>query len=196
MEPGPQLLRDWIAEAARREPARPWLFSAEDGRAVTYGELHGLTRRLAGFLRERRIGRNDRVALLANNSIEHLVCYLGVLAYGATVCTVHVEMNRHHLDHILPALDPPLIVHEPELRLDGLLSTASAPRLDLGSWDDRLGRDSFYGAVNRCEPTDAVADAAGARDDAVILYTSGTSARPKGVVLTFRELLANAEPTA
>src|SRR5215475_5561620 len=103
MDAGPQLLRDWIVRAAGREPTRPWAFSAEDGRVITYRELHLLTRQISGFLRERGIGRNDRVALLAENSIEHLVCYVGVMAHGATICTINVEMNRHHLDHILPA---------------------------------------------------------------------------------------------
>src|SRR5215510_11674499 len=109
MMAGAALVRDWIARAARREPDKPWIFSAGDGRVITYDELSGLTRQLAGFLRARRIGRNDRVVLLADNSVEHLACYLGVLAYGATICTIHVEMNRNHLDTILPALNARLI---------------------------------------------------------------------------------------
>src|SRR5262249_8509609 len=190
---GPHLVREWIARAAALQPDAPWLLSAEDGRAITYGELHRLARQMAAFLRERGIGRNDRVALLANNGIEHLACYLGVVAYGATICTIHVEMNRHHLDNILPAVNPRLVVFDPSLGLDDLLSAVAAPRLALGTWADR--REGFYAAVAGCEATDAHVDAAG-QDDAVIVFTSGTSARPKGVLLTFRELIANAAPTA
>jgi acyl-coenzyme A synthetase/AMP-(fatty) acid ligase len=194
MAAGAELVRDWIGRTARRDPAKPWIFSADDGRVITYRELHQLTRQLAKFLREHRIGPNDRVALLADNSIEHLACYIGVIAYGATICTIHVETNRHYLDAILPALNPGLIVFEPGLGLDDFLSTMAAPCFRLGSWDDRRDRDGFYAAVRRCEPTDADAD--DEKDDAVILFTSGTTARPKGVVLTFRELLSNAAPTA
>ena len=61
---------------------------------------------------ERGLGRNDRVALLANNSIEHLVCYFGVMAYGATICTVHVEMNRNQLDNIFARLAPKLVLYQ------------------------------------------------------------------------------------
>jgi acyl-coenzyme A synthetase/AMP-(fatty) acid ligase len=192
-EPGPGLLRDWIAAAARRHADKLCIVSADDDRAITHGELHRLTGRIAAFLHGRSIGANDRVALLANNSIEHLACYVGVMAYGATICTVHVEMNRRHLGTILPSLDPRLVVFEEGL--DDLASSVSAPRFPLGRWDRRDGDDSFFSAVNRCEPGDAFAAADG-RHDAVILFTSGTTAWPKGVVLTFRELLSNTEPVA
>jgi acyl-CoA synthetase (AMP-forming)/AMP-acid ligase II len=66
---GPQPLRDWISRAARRDPDKPWIVSAGDRRAVSYGQLHDLIRRLASLLRERGITRNDRVVLLADNSI-------------------------------------------------------------------------------------------------------------------------------
>ena len=85
IEPGPELLRDWIARAAQRHPAKPWIVCTDDGRTVTYRELHAATGRIAAFLRSRGIEANQRVALLANNSIEHLVCYFGVMAHGATI---------------------------------------------------------------------------------------------------------------
>ena len=104
IEPGPRLLRDWIARAAQRHPAKPWIVSADDGRSVTYRELHEAAGRIAALLHSRGIGTNHRVALLANNSIEHLLCYFGVMSYGATICTVHVEMNRNQLDNIFARL--------------------------------------------------------------------------------------------
>src|SRR5215470_5742598 len=137
MVAGAALVRDWIARAAQRDPHKPWIFSAEDGRVITYGELLGLTRQLAGFLQARGIGPNDRVALLADNSIEHLACYIGVLAHGATICTIHVEMNRPYLADLLPALDPKLVVFDSELGLDDVLATTAATCLPLGPWNGR-----------------------------------------------------------
>ena len=78
------------------------------------------TGRIAAFLHSRGIETNQRVALLANNSIEHLVCYFGVMAYGATICTVHVEMNRNQLDNIFARLKPALVLHQDGLGLDDL----------------------------------------------------------------------------
>src|SRR5215510_6909001 len=104
MVAGATLVRDWIARAAGRNPDKPWIFSADDDRVMTYGELQRLPRQLAGFLRAQRIGRN-----------------VGVLAYGATICTIHVEMNRPYLADLVAALDPRLIVVVPDLGLDDAL---------------------------------------------------------------------------
>src|SRR5262245_56427442 len=109
---GPSLLRHWIDRAAEREPDKPFIIAADDGRSLSYAELRAVTRRMAAHLAALGVRANDRIALLSNNSIEHLVSYFGVMAYGATICTVHVEMNRNQLDNILPALRPKLVLCE------------------------------------------------------------------------------------
>jgi acyl-coenzyme A synthetase/AMP-(fatty) acid ligase len=193
-QPGSNLLRSWIAGAAARAPDKPWVIAADDGRTVRYGELRDAVGRLAALLRARGIGRNDRVALLANNSIEHLVCYFGVMAAGATICTVHVEMNRNQLGNIFERLKPRLIVYQTGLGLDDLVAAAPAPRLTLGRWG-AAEDGTLFGEFARLKPEEPAAVAA-PDDDAVILFTSGTSAKPKGVILDFREYLLNIDPLA
>ena len=191
---GSNLLQGWIARAAARAADKLWLVSAENGRTVDYGRLSEITGRFAAFLNGRGLGPNDRVALLAKNSIEHLLCYLGIMAAGATVCTVHIEMNRNQLDDIFARLKPKLILYQEGLRLDALLAGADVPRLRIGR-HDAPDSDSVFGELAR-RPRDEPANPARAGDDAVILFTSGTSAKPKGVVLNFREYLANIDPLA
>jgi acyl-coenzyme A synthetase/AMP-(fatty) acid ligase len=197
-DPGSNLLRSWIVRAAARAPDKPWVIAADDGRTISYGELHEAVDRFAALLRARGIGRNDRVALLANNSIEHLLCYFGVMAAGATICTVHVEMNRNQLGNIFERLKPRLIVFQEGLWLDDLLAAAPAPRLPLGRW--RGGEsDTLFGELARLIPLPLAGEGregASADDDAIILFTSGTSAKPKGVILNFREYLLNIDPLA
>src|SRR4029077_8087304 len=123
------------AQAAAGAPRKPWVISANDGRIIDYAGLRESCGRFAAFLAQRGIGPNDRVALLADNSIEQLLCYFGVMAAGATVCTIHVEMNRNQLAGILDRLKPKLILHQDGLRLDAALASAGAPRLTIGRWD-------------------------------------------------------------
>ncbi len=193
-EPGSNLLQSWITRAALRAPEKPWLITAADGRTVSYRQLRESVGRCAAFLHARGLGRNDRVALLANNSAEQLLAYFGVLGAGATVCTVHVEMNRNQLGDIFARLKPKLVLYEDGLGLDELLAGGAVPKMQLGCWS-APAPDTLFAQVKGCvesePPTIALPD-----DDAVILFTSGTSAKPKGVVLSFREYLSNIDPVA
>jgi long-chain acyl-CoA synthetase len=191
---GSRLLHRWIARAALRAPDKPWTVAAHDGRRVSYGELRQAVGRFATFLRAQGLRPNDRVALLANNSIEHLLCYLGVMAAGVTICTVHVEMNRNQLDNIFARLKPRLVFYQEGLGLDDLLAGVAVPHLRLGRWNESPP-GTLFDALSHCAPSDPQS-AARPEDDAVILFTSGTSARPKGVILNFREFLRNVGPAA
>jgi acyl-coenzyme A synthetase/AMP-(fatty) acid ligase len=193
---GPALLRGWLAAAARAHPDKPYLVAVEDGRAIRYGALERLAARVAAHLAARGIGPNDRVVLLANNSPEHLAAYIGVLHAGATVCTVHLEMNRTYLDALLPALAPRLVLFEDGLDLDALIARTGGEWRPLGRWAENGGEGFFADLPASAAAASLPADAQACRDDAVIFFTSGTSARPKGVILTYRELLPNSAATA
>jgi len=82
---GSKLLQDWIARAAARAPRKPWVIAADDDRTIDYARMLDIAGRFAAWLRRRGIGPNDRIALLAENSIEQLLCYFGVMAAGATI---------------------------------------------------------------------------------------------------------------
>jgi acyl-coenzyme A synthetase/AMP-(fatty) acid ligase len=196
-ERGPALLRGWLATATRAHPDKPYLVAVEDGRAISYGALARLAGRIASHLAARAIGPNDRVVLLANNSLEHLAAYVGVLSAGATVCTVHLEMNRAYLDALLPALAPRLVLFEDGLDLTTLMARTGGEWRPLGRWAESGGEGFFADlAAPAPAPPALPADALACRNDAVIFFTSGTSARPKGVILTYRELLPNSAATA
>ncbi len=194
LDAGPELLRSWIARAAQRAPDKPWVVSADDGRTISYGELHETVGRFASLLRRHGFGANDRIALLANNSIEHLLCYFGVMAAGATVCTVHIEMNRNQLDNIFERLKPKFVLYQDGLQLDDLVAGTSLPRLRIGRWD-KPETGTLFAELAHLAPGEPQGTAR-PEDDAIILFTSGTSAKPKGVVLDFREYLLNIDPLA
>jgi acyl-CoA synthetase (AMP-forming)/AMP-acid ligase II len=191
---GSNFLHSWIARAAARTPDKAWLVRADDGETASYARLREITGRLAAFLRSRNLRPNDRIALLADNSIEQLVCYLGIIAAGVTACTVHVEMNRNQLDDIFARLKPKLILYQEGLRLDDPLAGADAPRLRIGRYTEPSA-DTLFGELARFPPSEPI-NPARPDDDAVILFTSGTSANPKGVVLNFHEYLSNIDPLA
>ncbi len=189
---GPGLLREWIDRAADRHPDKPYIVSADDGRSISYGAFRRLIRGIAVFLRGQGIATGDRIALLAENSIEHVACYIGVMAYGAAVCTVHVEMNRRHLARIMAQLRARLVIHDDGVGREEL--PPATPCLAIGRCDAPVA-GTFFAAIEGCAGGgDAFLAATTSRDDGVIFYTSGTGDRPKGVVLSYREQLGNIEP--
>ena len=191
---GPETLGAWLARAAGAHPQKPYLHYIDEDRSISYAELEEVVPRIAGYLAARRIGGDDRVVLLADNSLEHLVLYIGVLAAGATISTVHVEMNRGKLASILSGLAPKLVLYEEGLGLESLAGTIEVPWRPLGRWSAGGGAGVFA-ELSAAATAPLAAPAAEARD-AAIVFTSGTTAEPKGVVLSHRELFANAAATA
>src|SRR5579871_1990907 len=190
---GPALIRAWIDGAARLHPDKPYIVSVEDARTITFAEFADLVRRTGSLLHRMGFVTNDRVALLAGNSIEHVACYVGIMAYGATICTVHVEMNRPHLDRILAQLKPRLALCDDDLVPDDM--PAETPCVRLGRWDAPAA-GTWFAAVAGCDPAGAHIPQTAAGHDGVIFFTSGTTDRPKGVVLSYREQIGNVTPMA
>jgi len=189
------LLRFWLERNATRHPDKTFIHSIDQDKAITNRQLLDAARRLSGYLAAAGIGANDRVAMLSNNSIEHLATYLGVMAHGATICTINVEMNAAYFEDILTGLAPRLVLYEDGAVAADLAKSTPGAWQALGDWRPEGGRGLFAALAERGDRD--WCGCPGARtDDACIYYTSGTSARPKGVVLSFGELIDNLEPLA
>jgi acyl-coenzyme A synthetase/AMP-(fatty) acid ligase len=190
--------RDVLAGNARSWPDRPYVVSIDqEGRALSYGQLWRLSNRIAHYLASAGIGAGDRVLLLAENSIENMAVFVSVLRHGATLATVHVEMNRAHLAEIVRAIAPKLVLYQDGLGLDALRE--EAPPGDwrpLGEWRaEAEGCTGFFADVAAL-PEDDLSSVAGPDDAGVIFYTSGTVARPKGVIQTHATAWYNYDATA
>ena len=158
--PDAALLRAWIEANAKKRGDAPYVVSLDQGVTVSHRDLAEAVARMATCLADAGIGSNDRVAMLANNCVEHLIAYVGVMACGATICTVHVETNQAHLTDILRALNPRMVLIEEGLGLD--LPEEAAPEaewLSLGDWgsaDDR----GLMGRLRAVRPQTSVYSAA------------------------------------
>ena len=194
-QPVEHVLLAWLERNAARHPDKVFVHSIDQDKAITYRQARLAVGRLAREMAARGLGANDRVVLLANNSIEHLMAYLGVMVHGATVCTVHVEMNAAYIEDILGSLDARLVLFEEGLGLERLKGTAGGEWIPLGDWRPDRGAGLFADIARHAE-AGPFRPLNGYGDIASIFYTSGTAARPKGVVCTFAELIDNIEPTA
>jgi acyl-CoA synthetase (AMP-forming)/AMP-acid ligase II len=175
-----------ITHHADRNPERTALSEADT--TVTYGELVDRTTRMAGALRETGVQRGDVVAVLLHNSLRFLDTMLACSHLGAIFMPLNWRLAGAELSYILQHADARLLISEPELMssvqaLDGKLDLTCVL---IGSQAD--GRwaslDELY------EESSAVNEAANVEGSDVhrLMYTSGTTARPKGVMITYDNL--------
>ncbi|MEM9035926.1 MAG: AMP-binding protein [Actinomycetota bacterium] len=156
-------------------PDRPVLWAEANG-WVTRGELDRRTAAVAGHLRALGVEPGARVLLSAASSIELVLSHVGALRAGAIVVPVHTGYTERELGHVLEDAEPMLAILDEPGRISGI-----AP--DLPVIAPGAGADG--------EPADDL-DTAAPDDPALLPYTSGTTGRPKGVVLRHGNLVAGA----
>jgi long-chain acyl-CoA synthetase len=195
-------LHKLLEDSAQRSPDRPVVIRR--GASFSYGELEVASNRLARALVAHGIAKGDRVVLVLDNTAEYLVAYYAILLAGAVVVPHYTDARPHTLAYALahsgaraivierkntrlldgygagetPALALVVSVGAPEIEADGRFEIAElATLLEEGRAAETAGAE-------------ALPDACGG-DLASIVYTSGTTGRPKGVMLTHGNLVAN-----
>ncbi|MFC8660946.1 long-chain fatty acid--CoA ligase [Streptomyces sp. NPDC057199] len=184
---------DVLADSATRRPDHTALVAGH--RRISYGDLWLTARRYAAALRDRGIGPGDRVALLLPNTPAFPAAYFAVLALGATVVPVNALLKAEEIAYILQHSGARVMLCAGSLLGEGerAAKRAEVPLLTLEADDDGSGRALDEPAA-RAVPIEAPVPCA-PDDIALILYTSGTTGRPKGVMLSHLNLVMNIDTT-
>ncbi len=154
---------------------------------ITYAELDLATARVAGLLRERGFEPGDRAGIMLPNVPEFAIAYYGVLRAGGVVVPMNVLLKQREVEFYLGDSEAKLIFawHEfADAALDGA-AEADAECIVVEP-------ESFARLLANAAPVDDIVDR-DADDTAVILYTSGTTGKPKGAELTHANLTINAD---
>jgi acyl-CoA ligase (AMP-forming) (exosortase A-associated) len=170
-----------VSEAAARQPDAPALTYGDT--TVGYGELWRQVRAFGAALRRLGLRRGERVAVHLDKRIETVVAMFGASAAGGVFVPVNPLLKAKQVAHILGDCSVRVLVTTPErLELLGELHGVEHVILVGEQWDALVAEDGEL-------PAHGVLDV----DMAAILYTSGSTGLPKGVVLSHRNLLAGAE---
>jgi long-chain acyl-CoA synthetase len=174
-----------IAASAERAPQSAAV--RLDGTELTYAELDERSARLATLLRERGLRQGDRVGVMLPNVLEFPVSYYGVLRAGGTVVPMNVLLKRREIAFYLEDSGAKLL-----LAWHGFCDEARDGAADAGAELIEIEPGSFAELLAGCEPTRELADT-DEENTAVILYTSGTTGKPKGAELTHFNLSRNCD---
>ena len=174
-----------LTDTAARVPDRTAL--KLDDTTVTYAALDAMSAKVAGILAQRGIEPGDRVALIMPNIPQMAFVYYGVLRYGAVVVPMNPLLKAREVAYHLQDSGARLV-----FAWEGILAEALAGAEEASIEVIPVNAGSFLQILAEADPVTEVRDVDGA-DIAVILYTSGTTGRPKGAALTHDNLLSNAE---
>jgi malonyl-CoA/methylmalonyl-CoA synthetase len=185
-----QNLYSLLAAHFPKNPAAPCMI-LPDGRVWTYGDVERASGRIAHLIVGLGLKPGDRVAAQVEKTPEALVLYLAAIRAGMVFLPLNPAYQRHELEYFLGDAKPGLFVCRPQIRAlaDELAAKAGVPHvLEL----DDAGRGSLIDAATP-QPDGFATVARTTGDLAAILYTSGTTGRSKGAMLSHGNLAHNAE---
>lgn len=186
---------DILSKRADLTPDREAFYDLVSGVRYSYKELDERANCAANFLYERYgVRKGDRVSILAHNSIAYVDLLFGLGKIGAIFAPLNWRLTSRELTYIVNDCQPKVLVVGPEfasvfdemkesIQLKNVLSLEEA---------DIPAAESYEGSLSQASVLEPERPPIGEDDGYCILYTSGTTGRPKGAVLPHRQILWNA----
>ncbi len=189
---------DWLGKRDLLTPDRLALVDDATGSRYTYRQLNERANRLANQLRHRfQVRKGDRITILAKNRIEYLDVFFATGKLGAILAPLNWRLVARELAYMINDSGPRLLIVGPEfaataaeLRTETSVDQVIALSGAEPTLAERLGAVDYDDLVAGGDAT-PVSETVDMEDPHLILYTSGTTGRPKGAILPHRVLVWN-----
>ncbi len=177
---------DWLGSHARLTPDRIVLIDGETKNRWSFAELNDRASRIAAQLHELGVHKGDRIAYLAPNDVVYFDLFFACAKIGAIFVPLNYRLNHHELTYILSDADAKLVIFH-----QSLFSLVESIKRELSEVTLIDMENEYPEWLLQGDRWDTEADIT-MRDPLIIIYTGGTTGLPKGVVLTHKNILANA----
>lgn len=160
----------------------------QDGAHISYGDLIARAGQMANVLVARGVKPGDRVAVQVEKSVANIVLYLGTVRAGAVYLPLNTAYTLNELDYFIGDAEPSLVVCDPS-KAEGLAPIAAKVNAKI----ETLGPDGKGSLTEAADKASSEFTTVPRENDdlAAILYTSGTTGRSKGAMLTHDNLASN-----
>ncbi|MFB6171742.1 MAG: class I adenylate-forming enzyme family protein [Haloarculaceae archaeon] len=185
---------------ARQAPDREAVvMQGPDGRreTVTFAEFDDRVNRVANGLRDRGIDEGDKVAVFTQNSVETVESYFGAMKLGALPVPINHRFKADEVRYVLEDSGAEVLVFDADAAdiVDAIHDSESTPDQYLYTDADDPAYADSYQAFRESSPADPVDIVPDRLDEAMLMYTSGTTGRPKGCILTHDNIVQNSQNT-
>jgi fatty-acyl-CoA synthase len=184
---------DVLGERARLTPDATALVVVDPPLRLTYRELDLRAVRAALAWRALGLGHGDRVAILAHNRVEYLEAFFAAGKSGSILVTLGTRLTAHELAPILADSGARIVLYDGAFATTvSALRTAATAVEHWVALDGDVGDDASWSALLAAtDPAAFVPTPCGPEDVYCLLYTSGTTGRPKGVMIPHRQVAWN-----
>jgi acyl-coenzyme A synthetase/AMP-(fatty) acid ligase len=191
-------IRETITNVVERRAEQVFLVDANTGREITYGEFHRQACALAAVLSKRGLRKGDRVGVILPNCCELAVLYFACIYLGAVIVPVNPALSKGEVQFIVGSCQPALIVASSSNAEFVREFHPNVLALQTGQDANRDANGSNAIKIEELEQADNFVpmETSDAEDLLVIMYTSGTSAKPKGLAHKLGRMFRNASAFA
>jgi fatty-acyl-CoA synthase len=187
-----------LSRRAELTPARVAVAELATGRRYSYAELNERANRLANWLRGLGVEKGERVSILAHNSVAYIDLLYGLAKLGAIFAPLNWRLTARELSYILNDCEPRVLIFGPEFvgLVRELRPQVRVPHYVSLEGAELAGALSYERETARASPEEPDRPPLSGEDTLCILYTSGTTGRPKGAMIPHRQVLWNCINTA
>jgi len=190
----PRCVTEWLSHWSDRAPQRTFLAeraSTGSWRKISYREAYGAARRIGQALLDRKLGPERPLAILSDNGVDHALLALGAMHVGVPVVPISpayslMSQDFGKLKHIFELVRPGLVFASPAENFEKALGAVGAQATPFAELNE----------VNPGSTLERESAKVGPDHVAKILFTSGSTGLPKGVINTHRMLCANQQMLA
>lgn len=189
----------WVQRWSELHPLKPALIY--EGKEISYLELHQRVNYTAGWLQSKGIKKGDRVAVMLKNCPEYIEIYLGCAGIKAIFVPINTRSVASEIDYFITNSRPKLFVFSSEYaeevnRIDQKKTMPSIILSSIGGCPESMKAIDYQSEMlkfngKKLSPINSVNTGEPEAEPQVIMYTSGTTGRPKGAVLTHRKTFFN-----
>jgi long-chain acyl-CoA synthetase len=186
-------IRHYIDMRAQEEPEKIYMIAPEPGLELTYRQLRDDSIALGKHLLKRGLRKGDKVSFMLSNGYQTTKIFLGTMYAGFVVAPLNLQAQPSQLEYVMDHSDTKLVLYTEDQKEHVLEAAGKVKRpVELMEIDNDAETifpgDEDLSGLTLPEVTD--------EDDALLLYTSGTTGLPKGVILSHKNMVAGGQYTA